>query len=323
MPASDQPISGGDDHMSAHDETDRGRPDGADTSRMLSLLSGALALVIFAIVAAAITVVVMRGGSADLAVDGVPANTASALAPADADDSATDSDDEDRGDEGHNDDDPTATTVGTDEPDTSMTNSSTTDPTPTSADEPTLDPALFEIAIWPWFDTDVRYEDPVDAASGFAEAYLGYAAPMVTGYRAGDQRSAEVDIAAVPGGEAMRVATRQLADGTWWVLAAESASLIIERPTTGTTLVDPLVVVGQAVTPDGTAQLVVRADGADSAAVLTGVATGIAPGPRQRFETTIGWSPPPTGHGAVALIAFSPDTGRPVAATVQRVAFAG
>jgi hypothetical protein len=55
-------------------------------------------------------------------------------------------------------------------------------------------PDQVRTAIWPWFETDLRYADPVEAAVGFATDYLGFVDPEAGEFMAGDSRSGEVEI---------------------------------------------------------------------------------------------------------------------------------
>ena len=78
---------------------------------------------------------------------------------------------------------------------TTDTGQTSTTATPTTADtsQPPLPDPTRE-AIWPWVDSDTRYADPVEAASGFAVDVLGFTDPIVGEFLPGDSRSGEVEV---------------------------------------------------------------------------------------------------------------------------------
>ena len=208
---------------------------------------------------------------------------------------------------------PTTTTSTT----TTTTSTTTTTTTTTIA----FDPEQFQIAIWPWFDSDLRYAEASDAALGFASDYLGMVEPILGEFQAGDALSGEVEVRSFEGAEPITVSVRQLADMTWWVLGAQSPNIIVDSPSAGSVLASPLAVSGRSVSFDGTIDVEIRVDGELLAVLESFVTGGVSPGAPDNFSGTFEWVPPPSGHGAIMFVSRSPDDGRVVDATVVRQTF--
>ena len=208
----------------------------------------------------------------------------------------------------------TTESVATTEPVT--TESVTTSPTDTVA--PPV-PDEVRTAVWPWFATDLRYDDPVEAAVGFATDYLGFVDPIGGEYMAGDNRSGEVEIRSVATGPATVVFVRQLtADDSWWILGAASENITIDEPAALAEVTSPLTVSGSALAFEGTVDVQLRADG-NGEPIFEGFVTGSGgpePGPySESFEFT---SPGETG-GALVLRSLSSEDGSTLEASVMRI----
>jgi hypothetical protein len=193
----------------------------------------------------------------------------------------------------------------------------TTEPSTTVA--PPSDQA--RTAIWPWFDTDLRYSDPVDAAVGFATDYLGFVDPIASEFMAGDSRSGEVEIRSVETGPATVVFVRQLTDDdSWWILGAASENITIDEPEALAEVVSPLTVSGTAQAIEGTVDVQLRADG-NGEPIFEGFVTGSGgpePGPySETFEFT---SPGETG-GALVMLSLSSEDGSTLDASAMRIFF--
>lgn len=213
------------------------------------------------------------------------------------------------------------TTTTVDEPTTTAETATTATTAPPTTAPPTDD--LYADAVWPWFETEVRYLDPVDAALGFAVDFLGMTDPTAGEFRAGDVRSGEVEIRSVATFTPTLVVVRQLDDtGAWWVMASSTANVEVDEPGQGDVVTDPLRVSGRSVAPEGTVEVLVRADGLDEP-VLEGFVTGAgAPGELGPFGEEFDWDPPPEGAGAIVFRTTSSDDGRVLEATVIRIRFA-
>jgi hypothetical protein len=180
-------------------------------------------------------------------------------------------------------------------------------------------PEEVRTAVWPWFVTDLRYDDPVEAAVGFATDYLEFVDPIAGEFMAGDSRSGEVEIRSVETGPATVVFVRQLtADDSWWVLGAASANITIDEPAALAEITSPLTVSGSASAFEGTVDVELRADGVGDP-ILEGFVTGSGspePGPyAETFEFT---SPGETG-GALVMRSISSDDGSTLEASVLRI----
>ena len=226
------------------------------------------------------------------------------------------------------------TTVGSDTTDVSATTESpattqapeTTEPVatteaPTTDTSTTVAPLPDEVrtAIWPWFDTDLRYADPVEAAVGFASDFLGFVDPIPSEYMAGDNRSGEVEIRSFDTGPATVVFVRQLTDDdSWWILGAASGNITIDEPEALAEVTSPLTVSGTALAFEGTVDVQLRADG-NGEPIFEGFVTGSGgpePGPySETFEFT---SPGETG-GALVMLSLSSEDGSTLEASAMRI----
>src|SRR5262245_38260628 len=218
--------------------------------------------------------------------------------------------------------DDTATT----EPTTTMTTAAPTTaapPTtapPTTAAPTTAPPAVdTTTAVFPSAGAP-RYDDPVAAARAFAVDFVGFTDPVVGGYRAGDNRSGEVDVRARSTGPATTVMVRRLGtDGTWWVIGATTDTVAVTSPAAGDVITSPVAVTGSALAWEGNVQGEIRQDGT-RAPLGTGVFTGGGDVMRP-FSGSIGYTTPSQPYGALVLVTHSAEDGRVWQATVLRVAF--
>jgi hypothetical protein len=192
---------------------------------------------------------------------------------------------------------------------------------PTTEPSTTVAPVPDEIrtAIWPWFETDLRYADPVEAAVGFATDYLGFVDPLASEFMAGDSRSGEVEIRSVDTGPATVVFVRQLTDDdSWWILGAASENITIDEPEALAEVTSPLTVSGTALAFEGTVDVQLRADG-NGEPIFEGFVTGSGgpePGPySETFEFT---SPGETG-GALVMLSLSSEDGSTLEASAMRI----
>ncbi len=261
------------------------------------------------VVAALIAVLFVTGGGDDDSSGSVPSSDATATTS--ISDTSTTAD---------------ATVETTDAPATTEP-PATTEVVDTTAPETTA-PATTEVppvpdeirpAMWPWADTDTRYTDPVEAATGFATEFLGFDEPIVGEFMAGDNRSGEVEIRALETGPVTVVFVRQLtADDSWWILGAAGANITVDEPEAEAEVTSPLTVSGSASAFEGTVNVELRADG-NGEPIFEGFVTGSGgaePGPfRESFEFT---SPGETG-GALVMLSLSPKDGSVFEATALRI----
>ena len=202
----------------------------------------------------------------------------------------------------------------TDLPDT--TEPATTEP---SATEAPSSPEAVRPAIWPWADTETRYGDPLEAATGFAADFLGFDDPIASEFMAGDSRSGEVEVQAFASGPVTLVFVRQLTDDdSWWILGAVSENIAIDEPDTGTEVTSPLTVSGTALAFEGTVDLELRADG-NGEPIFESFVTGSGgpePGP---YSESVEFTSPGAISGALVMLSRSSEDGSVIEASALRV----
>ena len=212
---------------------------------------------------------------------------------------------------------PTATTEAPETTPAPETTESVATTEPSTTVAPVPDPV--RTAVWPWFETDLRYADPVEAAVGFATEYLGFVDPIASEFMAGDSRSGEVEIRSFESGPPTVVFVRQLTDDdSWWILGAASENITIDEPEALAEVTSPLTVSGTARAFEGTVEVQLRSDGSGEP-IFEGFVTGSGgpePGPySETFEFT---SPGATG-GALVMLSLSPEDGSTFEASVMRI----
>ena len=209
---------------------------------------------------------------------------------------------------------------GDDEPD-APTPPTTVAPTtsPTTTPAPEVDHTT---AIWPAAGDEARFTDPVAAARSFATAFLGFEAPVVGDFLAGDTRSGEVEVRPIADGPVTTVLVRQLTGAdTWYVLGSATAAIEITSPDALTTIRSPVTVRGSAHAFEGTVQVEIRQDGT-AGPIGAGFVTG--GGDQMRpFEGTVGFDPPTARFGALVLLTRSAENGQVWEAAAIRVGLDG
>jgi hypothetical protein len=203
----------------------------------------------------------------------------------------------------------------------------TTEATDTTGEGPdstpgTLSPDELSTAVWPFADSDLRYDDPTEAAAGFATDFLGFDDPVVGEFMQGDSRSGEVELQPQEDGPVTTVFVRQLGgDDTWWVLGAATENIEFDYPVAGTAIDTPLEVTGSAQAFEGTVQVQVRVDG-ELDPIGEGFVTGGGDS-MQSFSGSVSFESPQGGWGAVVGLTLSAENGQVWEATVLRVGFIG
>ncbi len=203
----------------------------------------------------------------------------------------------------------------------STTAPATTASTATTTSTTTVDPEQYRSAVWPWFDSTMRYNDPVEAARGFAEDFIGFEEPLVGPFLQGDSRSGEVEISSTATGPTTVIFVRMLGpDDTWWVLGAATQDIVIDEPGALDEISNPVRVAGRALAFEGTVDVELRADGSSDPLVdsfVTGGGIELAP-----FEASFDYADPGMEGGALVLMTESAEDGRIQTAAVIRVEFA-
>lgn len=173
--------------------------------------------------------------------------------------------------------------------------------------------------VWPWKASPVRYEDPVEAARGFATEFAGFTAPVVGPFLQGDSRSGEVEVRPRRDGPVTTVLVRQLADLHWWVLGSTSSSITLDSPGAGERISSPVRLTGKADTYEGHVDVRIRQDGS-GAAIGTGYVTGCQ-GELCPFAGEVRFSRPTAAAGAVVLSTTGGQDDELWQVTVVRVSF--
>ncbi len=221
-----------------------------------------------------------------------------------------------------------STTDTTDDSSTSASTSSstttslgtTTTVAPTTSSSTTAPPAPFVPAVWPWAESSTRYDDPVDAARGFAVDLLGFRDPVLGPYLSGDGRSGEVEVRPEADGPITTVMVRQVSDDdSWWVVAAETANIRLTSPDALDEVTSPLELEGQALAFEGSVDVDLVADGSSTpiaSGFVTGGGTELAP-----FEGSFEFDWPGVAGGAIILRTTSAEDGQVWEASVLRIRF--
>jgi hypothetical protein len=199
-------------------------------------------------------------------------------------------------------------------PGTSATTDSTAPPVTTVAED-------WSTVVWPFAGTTSRFDDPVDAARGFATEFLGFADPVVGELRRGDSRSGEVDVRPIETGPVTTVLVREMAPGNWAVLGASTDTIELTEPAAGSAIRSPVELRGRALAFEGTVQVEIRQDG-EPGPIGEGFVTGGGDVLRP-FTGLVGFDPPTEWAGAIVLITHSQENGQAWAATVVRVHLGG
>jgi hypothetical protein len=204
---------------------------------------------------------------------------------------------------------------------TSPARSSTTTPAATGSTPSTSPDAAVATALWPTAANPTRYPTPESAARGFATGFLSMVDPVVGTFRQGDARSGEVPVRPDATGPETTVLVRQLtAADSWWVLGSATAAISISRPAALETVSSPLTVRGTSTAYEATVDVSLRLDDA-TAPLAEGTAMGGANGQMGPFETTLAFSAPPGGRGALVVSTTSAKDGTVAEATAIRVRF--
>lgn len=178
------------------------------------------------------------------------------------------------------------------------------------------------LVVWPWVSSEVRYDDPLAAAEGFAEELVGFTDPIVGPFLEGDARSGEVEIRPSERGPVTTVQVRRLGpDDSWWVLGSVTENVEVDEPMAQQGLSSPATLTGRALAFEGTVQVSVLADGRD-APLGEGFVTGSGGGDLGPFEGSIEFEQPDAGSGVVLFFTVGGEDSRLWEVTAVPVTFA-
>ena len=243
------------------------------------------------VAAAAAIVLVLAGGALALTAGG------------DGDDRGSTAD--------QSDDDTTTTTEST----TTTEATTTTTTTAVVETEAPASPSADEVpfVVWPRPSSEVRFDDPVAAASSWARFYVGYTDPQSGAYREGDSRSGELSVFPLPDSQGPEtiVFVRQMDDDHWFVTGSHTEDITVSAPETGAQLTCPQALRGTALAYEGTVEVRIDAyepDG-DRVEVASGYVTGSGSPPAGPFDSEIACTIP-DGVEPYGIVRFStPDEG--------------
>lgn len=190
---------------------------------------------------------------------------------------------------------------------TSTATSSTTTSTSTTSTAVDVEPGR---AVWPPSDGSISYDDPVEAARGFATELAGFAEPVVGEFRQGDSRSGEVEVRPRSDGPVTTVLVRQLgADDSWSVIGAATDGIRPSSPESGATVSSPVQLSGTSTAFEGTVQVSVRAPGVEEP-LGTGFVTGGSMGEMGPFDSSLEFEPGDAVDGAILFATVSMEDGQ-------------
>lgn len=214
-------------------------------------------------------------------------------------------------------DDEAADTTTTEEAAATTSAVDTTDATDTTDTGGATEDA--DVAVWPPVDGDVTYDDPIDAATGFATELIGFTDPVVGGFRQGDTRSGEVEVQPRADGPTTTVFVRQLDGEDWSVVGAATANIVLGSPGTLDEITSPVTLSGRATAFEGTVQTAVS--DADGERLGEGFVTGGSFGELGPFEGELAFDAPSGANGSVVLFTVSARDGTVDEATAIAVRF--
>jgi hypothetical protein len=220
------------------------------------------------------------------------------------------------------DDDEASTSTTAASSTTTTTGATTTSEASTTSTAP-VDPADLDLAAFPELRSGVRFQEPQALVQAFATQLLGFDTDVVIGeLQQGDARSGEITIAPRPGGPTTVVPVRQISDGSWVAVAADSGLIRLDAPEALTTLRSPQPLAGAATAFEGHVDVALFADGARPTPVATTFVTGSGGGTLGDFSGELRFeAPADASHGVLVLTAGGGEDGTTQYATAIRVRF--
>lgn len=207
---------------------------------------------------------------------------------------------------------------------TAPTTTSTTAATSTTvAPPPVLTDEQVAQVVWPDPNTEIRFTDPMAAATSFAVDLVGFTDPVVGAFQQGDARSGEIEVRPLEDGPVTTVLVRQVAaDDSWWVIGAVTESIEVDEPAPGQAIDDPVRLTGRARAFEGTVGVRIVADGSADP-VGEGFVTGSGDGTLGPFDAEVRFDAGGARWGVVLFTTDSAENGHIWEATVVRVGFIG
>lgn len=209
-----------------------------------------------------------------------------------------------------------------DDEEAAETTTTTTEATTTTTEATTTSTPAAEVglAVWPPADGSVSYDDPVEAARGFATEMAGFADPVLGEFRQGDSRSGEVEVRPRADGPVTTVMVRQLQGEDWSVIAAATDDLQPDRPERDSTISSPVTIGGTSTAFEATIQVAVKALRSGEPLGQT-FAMGGSMGEMGPFETSVEFAEPDTDTGVILVWTESMEDGSVWSAAAVPVRF--
>lgn len=207
---------------------------------------------------------------------------------------------------------------------TTLPVTTTTGPTSTTTPPPPVltDEQVAQV-VWPDPNTEIRFTDPMAAATSFAVDLVGFTDPVVGAFQQGDARSGEIEVRPLEDGPVTTVLVRQVAaDDSWWVIGAVTANIEVDEPAPGQAIDDPVRLTGRARAFEGTVGVRIFQDGSADP-VGEGFVTGSGDGTLGPFDAEVRFDAAGGRWGLVVFATDSAEDGRIWEATVVRVGFIG
>jgi hypothetical protein len=168
--------------------------------------------------------------------------------------------------------------------------------------------------------SDLRFTDPVAAATSFAVDFIGFDDPVIGEFQQGDELSGEVEVRPFADANPTVVFVRTFGEsGEWFVIGAANQNIVIEEPDTRDVITSPVEVVGAADAFEGTVNVQIRADGVE-APLFESFVTGQM-GQLGSFSETFEWDAPTEGAGSMVFLSLGPRAGEVIDAGAIRVFF--
>ncbi len=192
-------------------------------------------------------------------------------------------------------------------------------PTSTAA-PPTTVPLDTATAVYPAAGSSLRFDEPTDAARGFAVDFVGFVDPVVGEFQRGDSQSGEIEIRPSTSGPVTTVLVRRLGE-SWWVLGAVTADIELQDPAALAGISSPVRLTGVSTAFEANVSVEIREDGARRP-LGDGFVMGGSMGEKGPFDGTVTFAKPSASMGAIVLSTTSMEDGRLWEAAVVRVRFA-
>lgn len=175
--------------------------------------------------------------------------------------------------------------------------------------------------VWPNLDGSVPYTRAEDAVRGFAEDMVGFTNASYGPIQQGDSRSGEMEVRNEEGSSAITtVMFRQMSDGYFYVIGAQSSEIKPQTPAAGAAVSNPVSVTGTSRAFEAVVNVHVYAHGTP-ARIGEGTVMGGSGSALEPFAGNISFTNPGSGTGALVFLEFSAKDGSVYTAAAVPVNF--